>query len=87
MVFVSALQPFALTHARKLYSMIQARLPKTTIMVGLWNFDGAIESVSARFGSDGQGLIVTNLAAAVKELGALRGERRIRQNAGAIASR
>ncbi len=87
MVIVSALQPFALTHARKLYSQIRAGLPETTVMVGLWNFNGAIESVSARFGPDLQGLIVTNLGAAVEKLGALRVEHRMLQDAVAIASR
>ena len=75
-VIVSALQPFALANARKLYLQIRARLPKTTVMVGLWNFNGALESVSARFGPDAQGLIVTNLEAALDKLAELRGERR-----------
>ena len=86
-VIVSALQPFALTHARKLYSQIRAGLPETTVMVGLWNFNGVIESVSGRFGPDLQGLIVTNLGAAVEKLGALRVEHRMLQDAVAIASR
>src|SRR5271166_6893906 len=85
-VIVSALQPFALAHARKLYSQIRAGLPKTTIMVGLWNFNGAIESVSARFGPDAQELIVTTLEAALDKLSALRGERRATQDTDAIAS-
>ena len=86
LVIVSALQPYALAHARKLYLQIRARLPKTTIMVGLWNFNGAIESVSARFGPDVQGLIVTNLEAALDRLSALRGERRLLQDAQVVAS-
>ena len=61
-------------------------MPKTTIMVGLWNFNGAIESVSARFGPDVQGLIVTNLEAALDRLSALRGERRLLQDAQVVAS-
>ena len=85
-VIVSALQPFALTHARKLYLQIRAGLPKTTIMVGLWNFNGAIESVSARFGPDAQGLVVTNLEAALDKLSILRDERRVLQDTDAIAS-
>ena len=84
-VIVSALQPFALAHARKLYLQIRARLPKTTVMVGLWNFNGAIESVSARFGPDAQGLIVTNLEAALDKLTELRSERRALQDTDVIA--
>jgi predicted PurR-regulated permease PerM len=86
-VLVSALQPFALTHVRKLYSKIRARLPQTNILVGLWNFSGAIEGVAARFGPQVEGLIVTNLAAAVKVIGDLAGERRVPQDHDAIASR
>ena len=85
-VVVSALQPFALTHVRKLYSQIRARLPQTDILVGLWNFDGALEAVGARFGPQVEGLIVTNLAAAVKMLGDLRGEHRILREGDAIVA-
>jgi len=83
---VSALQPFALANARKLYLQIRARLPKTTVMVGLWNFTGALESVSARFGPDAQGLIVTNLEAALDKLAELRSEPRLLQDTAVIAS-
>jgi hypothetical protein len=86
-VVVSALQPFALIHVRKLYSQIRARLPQTNILVGLWNFSGAVEGVAARFGPQAEGLIVTNLAAAVAVLGDLSGERRVHQDHDAIASR
>ena len=86
-VVVSALQPFALTHVRKLYSQIRARLPQTNILVGLWNFSGAVEGVAARFGPQAEGLIVTNLAAAVAVLGDLSGERGVHQDHDAIASR
>ena len=85
-IVVSALQPFALTHARRLYSQLRARLPQTTVLVGLWNFTGAIDSLSARFGPDAQGLIVTNLAAAMQKIDALRVEHLMLQDTGAIAS-
>jgi predicted PurR-regulated permease PerM len=86
-VLVSALQPFALTHARKLYSQIRARLPQTNTLVGLWNFNGAIEGVTARFGPQAEGLIVTNLAGAVEMLSDSSGERRVPQDHDAVASR
>lgn len=86
-VVISGLQPFALTHIRKLYSQIGARLPQTKILVGLWNFNGAIEGVAVRFGPEVEGLIVTNLAAAVKMLGDLIGERKVLRDQDAIASR
>jgi predicted PurR-regulated permease PerM len=86
-VVVSALHPFALTHVRKLYSQIRARLPHTNILVGLWNFDGAIEGVASRFGPGTEALIVTNLAVAVKMLGDLSGESPALRQHDAIASR
>ncbi len=86
-VIVSSLQPFALTHARKLYSQIRARLPEVIVMVGLWNFQGAIESVLARFGPDAQGLIVTTLSEAVEKLGTLKDASQVLQEPGAIALR
>ncbi len=73
-VVISALQPFALTDARKLYSQVRVRMPETPVIVGLWNFEGTAESVSARFGPDARRLIVTNLAAALEKLGATLGE-------------
>ena len=85
-VIVSALQPFALAHARKLYLQIRARLPKTAVMVGLWNFSGTIESIWARFGPDAQGLVVTNLEAALDKLRILGDQRQIPQDTEAIAS-
>lgn len=86
-VVVSALQPFALAHVRKLYSQIRTRLPQTKILVGLWSFNGAVEGVAARFGPQAQGSIVTNLAAAVEMLGDLSGESRALQDHDAIVSR
>jgi hypothetical protein len=86
-VVISALQPFALAHARKLYSQVRVRMPETPVVVGLWNFDGTIESVSARFGPNAQRLIVTNLAAAVEKLGALFGEHFVSYEPATITSR
>ena len=87
LVLVSALQPFALAHVRKLYSQIRARLPQTNILVGLWNFNGAIEDVAARFGPQAEGLIVTNLTSAMERLSVSSGERRVLQDHDEVASR
>ena len=87
MVLVSALQPFALTHVRKLYSQIRARLPQTNILIGLWNYNGPIEGVAARFGPQVEGLIVTNLAAAMETLTDSSGEHRVLEDHDTVASR
>ena len=86
-VLVSALQPFALTHVRKLYSQIRARLPQTNILIGLWNYNGPIEGVAARFGPQVEGLIVTNLAAAMETLTDSSGEHRVLEDHDTVASR
>jgi hypothetical protein len=70
-VIVSALQPFGLTPARKLYLQVRARLPKAVIVIGLWNFTGEIGGVLARLGPDTSGLIVTSLASALQNINAL----------------
>jgi len=85
-VLVSALQPFALTHIRRLYAQIRTQMPRITVMVGLWNFDGAIESISARFGPDAASGIVTSLADAVEKLGILADEPRVEPEADTIVS-
>jgi predicted PurR-regulated permease PerM len=38
--FVSALPPFARSHARNLYLSLRSRMPDTKIVVGLWGFAG-----------------------------------------------
>ena len=85
-VVVSALQPFALTHARKLYAQIRTRLSATPILIGLWNFNGPIESVAARFGPGMTEMIVTNLAIAVEKIRTLTIERPIQDEAEVVAS-
>ena len=60
-IFISALQPFGLTYARKLYSQIKARLPGVPILLGLWNFTGDLASVLARMGPGMRGLLITEI--------------------------
>jgi hypothetical protein len=86
-VVISALQPFGVTHARKLYTLIKTRLPEVPIVLGLWNFTGDLGGVLARLGPDRRGLIVTNLAGAVESLRALAREHSSTDHSGAIALR
>ena len=86
-VIISALQPFGVTHAKKLYTRIRTRVPDIPVMLGLWNFAGELASVLARLGPDVPGLIVTNLAAAVQSLSVLTIEHRATNDRHAIASR
>jgi methylmalonyl-CoA mutase cobalamin-binding subunit len=85
-VVLSALQPFGVTHARKLYTQIRSRLPNIPILLGLWSFTGELTSVLSRLGPDVHSLIVTNFAAAVQSLNTLMIERRSMNDHHAIAS-
>jgi predicted PurR-regulated permease PerM len=67
-IFVSALQPFGVTSARKLHAQIKDRLPGVPILLGLWNFTGDLAGVLARMGPDMSGLIVTDLAGAIESV-------------------
>lgn len=70
-VVISALQPFGATHARKLYTLIKTRLPRISILLGLWSFSGDLEGILKRLGPEMSGLIVTDLAGALQRLQAL----------------
>lgn len=86
-VVISALQPFALSQARKLHAQMRARLPRTKIIVGLWNFSGDVDAVSARLVPEARGMVVTSLAAAVERLGSLEDTRPGAVESDAVVSR
>jgi predicted PurR-regulated permease PerM len=86
-VVISSLQPFGVTHARKLYALIKARLPGTPILLGVWNFSGELGGVIARLGDDMRSLIVTDLAGAAESLRALAKEHLSANHSEAIALR
>jgi predicted PurR-regulated permease PerM len=86
-VVVSALQPSGLMQARKLADEIRMRLGKSTVIVGLWNFSGAIDSVWSRFGMETRQSIVTSLTAAAERIAMLSVPHRALDKPDAIASR
>jgi predicted PurR-regulated permease PerM len=45
---ISALPPFALGHAERLYAKIKAQLPELHIVISLWHFDGDSARAAAR---------------------------------------
>jgi hypothetical protein len=47
---ISALPPFALTHAKEMHARLRAKFPQTRIVVGLWGFSGDLEQSMQRFG-------------------------------------
>jgi len=47
-VCISALPPFALNHARALYTKLRARLPKLHIIICFWHFEGDLQKAASR---------------------------------------
>jgi predicted PurR-regulated permease PerM len=65
---ISALPPFALVHAKALYSKLHAQWPGMKIIVGLWNYPGDIERIAARMQlAEGSRMAIT-LSEVVNEL-------------------
>jgi hypothetical protein len=67
---ISAVPPFAFTHARALNEQIHARFPKAKVLVGVWGFNGERERAFQRFHPSRPDALVTSLAAALKYFGA-----------------
>jgi len=49
LVCISALPPFALEHARALYSKLRLQSPELHIVICLWHFEGDAPKMAARF--------------------------------------
>ncbi len=64
--FISAVPPFAFAQARTLGQQLQARFPRTKLVIGVWGFAGDIEKALQRFQSPRPDKLVTSLADAVK---------------------
>jgi len=60
LVCISALPPFAISHAGALYAKLRAQQPKLQIMVCLWHFDGDMQAAANRLNlSKGHALFTT----------------------------
>jgi hypothetical protein len=67
-VVISSLQPYGLLSARKLASQIRAQLSDVVIVVGLWNYNGAVEKLSSRFGGESREVLVVTLQDAAERI-------------------
>lgn len=68
LIFVSALPPSAVTHARHLCRGLRAQFPHLPVIVGLWNTQGDLEKAALRIGG-GRGVeIVTSLVDAIAKV-------------------
>ena len=71
-IFISAMPPAALVHARYLCQKLRSRFAAVPIVVGLWDAQGDLQKANDRLSSVGVSKIVTTVAAAVEELSRLR---------------
>jgi predicted PurR-regulated permease PerM len=67
-LFVSALPPFALTHARSVCRRVRQRCPGAKIVVGLWNSLAELEKINERLGPGCSDYVMTSLAQAESQV-------------------
>jgi predicted PurR-regulated permease PerM len=66
---ISAIPPFAFSHARTLNRQLRAKYPQTKILIGVWGFTGEIERALQRFQPTRPDKFVSSLAEALEYLG------------------
>jgi predicted PurR-regulated permease PerM len=71
-VCISALPPYALSHAKSAYSRLRAHLPQTDILLGVWNYPGDLDRLAARIGLTDQHTVTVSLSQAISEIAARR---------------
>jgi len=69
-VCISALPPYALAHAKTAYAKLCAQLPKTDILLGMWNYPGDLDRLAVRVGLSGDHTVAINLNQALSEIAA-----------------
>lgn len=68
-VCISALPPYAISHARLLYRSLHSQWPELKVVVGLWNFSGDARLALSRIGMKDEGSILTSLLQVVQTVG------------------
>jgi hypothetical protein len=67
-VCISALPPYAFSHAKSAYSKIYAQLPQSGILLGIWNYPGDLDRLAARIGLADDHTVATTLSQALSEI-------------------
>ena len=67
-IFISAIPPLALTHARAIYERLRGQFPSQQIIVGLWNYSGDAARSASRIDTPERVQVVTTLAQAVVQI-------------------
>lgn len=71
-VFISAMPPAALIHARYVCKKLRSHFPEVPIVVGLWDAQGDIQKATEQLAAVGASKVITSAADAVTELSRLR---------------
>jgi hypothetical protein len=72
-VCLSALPPFAVVHARRLYQALLAQSPDLKIVIGLWNSSGDPQQAATRISGLADGQVSRTLAHAMQQIRFLTG--------------
>jgi predicted PurR-regulated permease PerM len=67
-VCISALPPYAVAHAKSVYSKLCAQLPQSGVLLGVWNYPGDLDRLAARIGLSDDHTIATSLSQALSEI-------------------
>lgn len=68
LIYISAMPPGAITHARQIRRRLQGRFPKAKLVVGLWNYQGDVTQAASRLGAADSISTVGTLAAALQPI-------------------
>jgi hypothetical protein len=68
-ICISALPPFAFSHAKNLSRQLRARFPRTKVVVGVWGFAGETDRALERFQPPRPDHLVTTLQQALTAIG------------------
>ncbi len=66
---ISAIQPFAFSHARTLSRKLKAKFPRIKIVIGVWGFSGDMEKAALRFHPSPPDKLVSSLVEGLEYLG------------------
>ena len=69
-ICVSALPPYALSHAKSVYSQLRAYLPEKDILLGIWNYPGDLDRLASRVGVAENHRVAVTLKQALSEIAA-----------------
>jgi len=67
-VCISALPPYAFAHAKTVYAKLGAQLPRSGVLLGMWNYPGDLDRLAARIALSDDHTIVTTLNQALTEI-------------------